>query len=101
MSEEDGMIDGVGRAGAPRAVAEVVTRAAGRVGDAAPVTSGAAQAPATSNLGRITKDLAASPPVDAGKVELLRNAIASGNYRADPAKIAERMMTLEAASPKA
>ncbi len=105
ISKEDGVIDGVGRAGAPRLVAaagEAVTRSAGRVGDAATVVaSGAVQAPAISNLGRIARDLAASPPVDAAKVEILRNAIASGGYRADPAKIAERMMALEAASPMA
>lgn len=103
------MIDGVGRAGAPRPVAaagEAVMRSAVRAGDAAGVGAASAagvasaQAPAVSNLGRIAKDLAASPPVDAAKVEILRNAIASGAYRPDPAKIAERMMALET-PPKA
>jgi negative regulator of flagellin synthesis FlgM len=105
MIEEDGMIDGIGRAGAPRpvaAAAEAILRGAGRAGEALPAAaSGAAQAPATSNLARIAKDLAASPPVDTAKVETLRNAIASGAYRPDPAKIAERMMALEAPAPKA
>jgi negative regulator of flagellin synthesis FlgM len=105
MIEEDGMIDGIGRVGAPRPVAaatEAVLRGAGRAGEPLPAAaSGAAQAPATSNLARIAKDLAASPPVDTAKVETLRNAIASGAYRPDPAKIAERMMALEAPAPKA
>nr|WP_310525283.1 flagellar biosynthesis anti-sigma factor FlgM [Polymorphobacter sp.] len=68
-----------------------------RVGGAAPV---AGQGAAASNLGRIAKDLAASPPVDAGKVATLKAAIASGNYRPDPAKIAERMVALETLPPK-
>ena len=99
MSEEDSVIDGVGRAQAPRPVAAVGDTAAsvktagtGRTVDAAAV---AAQAPAVSNLGRIAKELAASPPVDAARVATLRTAIASGDYQPDPDRIAAAMIALE------
>lgn len=101
MSEEDSVIDGVGRAPPPRAVAAtgdaavkpaVKPAGTGRAGEAASV---AAQAPAVSNLGRIAKELAASPPVDAARVEALRTAIASGNYKPDADRIAAAMIALE------
>ena len=99
------MIDGIGRTPPPRAAVtsgnmpaktgdgEAVSRVVG----AAPV---AGQAAAASNLGRIAKDLAASPPVDAARVAALKTAIASGEYRPEPGKIAERMLALEAVPPK-
>ena len=106
MSEEDSVIDGVGRAQAPRPVANV-GEAAGRTAAAVPagrgvdtpVAGAAAQAPAITNLARIAGDLAASPPVDAARVDALRTAIASGSYRPDPARIAEKMMALESPGP--
>ena len=41
------------------------------------------------------RGLAASPPVDAGKVERLRAAIADGSYTPDPAAIAAKMIALD------
>ncbi len=102
--EEDRVIDGVNRYGGPLSVAADAADAAGRTGPApragsAPAARAAAmpQAPAPSNLARIARDLAAAPPVDSAKVERLRAAIISGDYRPDPAKIAERMVALESA----
>lgn len=106
MSEEDSVIDGVGRAQAPRPVTGVGEAAArpaavgaGARPDEAAAAKFAAQEPATSNLARIARDLAASPPVDTARVEALRMAIASGDYRPDPARIAEKMMALESPAP--
>jgi negative regulator of flagellin synthesis FlgM len=107
MSEEDSVIDGVGRAQAPRPVANVGetpgrTAAVATNSRAGETAAGAAvQAPATSNLARIASELAASPPVDTARVDALRTAIASGAYRPDPAKIAEKMIALESLGPAA
>lgn len=104
MSEEDSVIDGVGRAQAPRPVAAAGDTAAAtktactpRAGDAAGVAAQAVapQAPAVSNLGRIASELAGSPPVDAARVAALRTAIASGDYKPDPDRIAAAMIALE------
>ena len=108
------MIDGIGRASPQAAVgrappprtAVTVGNMPAKVSDADAVSRVAGAAPvvgqglAASNLGRIGKDLAASPPVDAAKVATLKAAIASGDYRPDPAKIAERMLALETVPPK-
>ena len=98
--EEDSVIDGIGKSPLPRPVSGA-DGAGGRI--AVPrmtANAGAVQAPATSSLGRIARDLAALPPVDAARVETLRQAIASGAYRIDPDRIAERMIALETPSPK-
>lgn len=97
MSEEDIVIDGVGRAQPPRPVAvagEAVARApaAARSGDAGAVVP---QEAAVSNLTRLARELAASPPVDGARVEALRLAIASGDYKPDPDRIAAAMIALE------
>ena len=106
------MIDGVGRAGPPRAVAaggEAVARAqaAPRAGEttgamvqAAGGQAAGVQEAVVSNLGRVAKDLAASPPVDTARVAALRLAIASGDYKPDPDRIAAAMIALET-PPKA
>ncbi|MFZ4687930.1 MAG: flagellar biosynthesis anti-sigma factor FlgM [Polymorphobacter sp.] len=93
------MIDGVGRTPPARAAAQA-TGGAGVRGAAEAASVAAAQAPASSSLTRIARDLAAAPPVDMAKVETLRNAIASGAYRPDPEAIAAKMLALEAPTPK-
>lgn len=96
--EDQTMIDGVGScSGHPPLATGAVepgktdpAKAASRVG-----TPVAAQAPATSSLSRIARDLSASPPVDTARVLALRTAIAAGTYRADPDAIATKMLALE------
>lgn len=99
MSEEDIVIEGVGRAQGPRPVAanaEARPPATAEVSRVGPeVTNAAPQEAAVSNLARISKELAASPPVDAARVEALRLAIASGDYKPDPTRIAAAMIALE------
>ena len=46
-------------------------------------------------LSGIVSDLARSPPIDSGKVERLKAAIANGTYTIDPDAIAARMIALE------
>ena len=50
---------------------------------------------AGASLSRLARDLAASPPVDAGKVARLKTAIAAGLYTIDADAIAARMIALE------
>lgn len=99
------MIDSVGKAQPPRpasAVGEALSRGTRPLGEARAVAAAAAmQGPASSSLAQVAKDLAASPPVDAARVEQLRAAIISGDYRADPAAIATQMIALESVPPKA
>jgi negative regulator of flagellin synthesis FlgM len=102
MSEEDIVIEGVGRPQSPRPVAaNAETRApATAEGARAGEVATAVPQPAVSSLARISKELAASPPVDTTRVEALRLAIASGDYRPDPERIAAAMIALET-PPKA
>jgi negative regulator of flagellin synthesis FlgM len=103
MSEEDSVIDGVGRPQGPRPVAAStearpsVAAEAARTGE---VANAAPQEAAVSSLARISKELAAAPPVDTARVETLRLAIASGDYKPDPERIAAAMIALET-PPKA
>lgn len=112
MSNEDEMmIDGIGRGQAPRAVtplgdapakvgADAVAARPGAAPEAAAGLSETAQAERFRNLGGLARELAVSAPVDARKVEALREAIASGTYKADPERIAARMLALESGSPR-
>jgi negative regulator of flagellin synthesis FlgM len=104
-SEEPHVIDSVGKAQPPRpasAVGEAMSRSARPLGEAgAVVAASAVQGPASSSLAQVAKNLAASPPVDTARVEQLRAAIISGDYRADPARIAEKMIALETLPAKA
>lgn len=100
-SKEDMVIDGLGRAPPPRAVAATAdaaaraTAAVGATGKAGDVAAVAPQEPAASNLARIAAELAAEAPVDTAKVAALRLAIASGDYTPDPDRIAAAMIALE------
>lgn len=103
------MIDPVGKAQPPRpatAVGEALRRSTRPLGEAGALAAASAvqpgiRGPAASSLAQVAKDLAASPPVDDAKVERLRNAIISGDYRADPMAIATRMIALESVPAKA
>ena len=92
------MIDGIGRSPPPRSIAATADANVKTGGGAARVAD---QAPAVSVLGRIARELSASPPVDTTKVETLRNAIASGAYKPDAGKIAVAMLALETVPPPA
>jgi negative regulator of flagellin synthesis FlgM len=58
-------------------------------GDAVAITDTAAK------LKAIEARLAQVPDVDAARVAAIRERIESGNYRPDPARIAEKLMRLE------
>ena len=87
------MIDNIGRGALPRATVPTASRPGVQPGTLTP-TAKSLPEPVTA-MGRIAKDLATSPPVDAGRVAALRQAIQSGSYRIDPDRIAERMIALE------
>jgi negative regulator of flagellin synthesis FlgM len=55
----------------------------------------AADLPARVGAGAVVRDLAASPPVDAGRVAALRAAIADGSFRIDADAIAGAMLKLD------
>ncbi len=50
---------------------------------------------ARSGPGGLVAELASAPPVDRGRVEALRSAIAEGRYKIDPTAIADAMLKLE------
>ncbi|WP_293874609.1 MULTISPECIES: flagellar biosynthesis anti-sigma factor FlgM [unclassified Sphingomonas] len=55
----------------------------------------AEQAPATdTQLGALARSLAASPPVDGDRVELIKAAIQNGSFPILPATIADRLLAL-------
>ena len=92
------MIEGIGRGQPPRAVSAA---------SAAPQTSGADGGARTGTakagapgLSGIARELSASPPVDAAKVERLRAGVVSGSYRADPDAIAAAMIGQETFPPR-
>jgi negative regulator of flagellin synthesis FlgM len=64
-------------------------------GPARPLTPVVANLPARVAGNSVVRDLAASPPVDAGRVAALRAAIASGSFRIDPDAIAGAMLKLD------
>jgi flagellar biosynthesis anti-sigma factor FlgM len=63
------------------------------------VVSGAPTVTATdenaATLTSVIGDAAVQAPVDADRVAMLRQQIASGSYTIDPAKIADSMMALQ------
>lgn len=85
-----GMIEGVGRM---QPVTSVVTgEAQARAAETKPGATRTEAPAADLSLGRLVTDMATSPPVDAARVEALRQGIASGAYQADPMAIAGAMM---------
>jgi flagellar biosynthesis anti-sigma factor FlgM len=44
----------------------------------------------------LVRDMAAAPPVDSGRVDQLRTALAGGLYRLDPVRLADAMLASEA-----
>jgi negative regulator of flagellin synthesis FlgM len=109
-SEEPQVIDSVGKAQPPRpasAVGEALSRGTRPLGAAVAVAQASSvkpsdfQGPASSALAQAAKDMAASPPVDTARVDELKVAIASGEYRPDPMAIAAKMVVLESVPPKA
>ncbi len=93
--KEDSVIDGIGRAAPPRVAAQAEPQSVAAEAPAKAAAAKAPQEPANSSLSRIAKELAKAPPVDSAKVERLRTAIASGDYKSDPAKIAAAMIAQE------
>lgn len=63
--------------------------AAGAVSTPATDQQQAAEAPAT-----LAKAMAASAPVDASRVQLIKNAVANGTFPLSPATIADRLIAL-------
>ena len=102
--KEELVIDGIGRGASPRGVTPggvTPTVAAPRAAGASrPETATKAAAVVPPGFSHIARDLAASPPVDTAKVERLRAAIQSGEYRPDPDRIAAAMIAIETVPPK-
>lgn len=84
------MIDGIGQRLAPIAARPAATTA--------PVAA-TAKIPKTdrdlSALATAVRDMAAAPPVDSGKVDRVKNAIALGTYKIEPDAVAERMIATD------
>lgn len=48
-----------------------------------------------TSLQALQRELSAAPAVDSARVEQVKQALESGTYRIDPAKIAERMLEMD------
>lgn len=84
------MIDGLGGRLPPIAVRPAATTAP--IGAATKTSSTSS---GLSPLATAARDMAKSAPVDAGKVDRVKNAIALGTYTIAPDKIAERMIATD------
>lgn len=62
---------------------------AARAGDSLRLTGEAA------GLQTLQRELSAAPAVDASRVAEVRQALESGSYRIDPARIADRMLEMD------
>ena len=71
-------------------VARLAKAAAVSAPTAAVVDQPAAEAPAT-----LARTLAESAPVDASRVQLIKNAVANGTFPLSPATIADRLIALK------
>lgn len=88
------MIDGLGGRLPPVAArAAAGSAATTRAVDAvAPVKP---RGPDLSALAVAAREMASAPPVDAAKVDRIKNAIAVGNYKVEPDAVAERMIATD------
>lgn len=92
--------------GTPPSAPVRVTQLAGQVSRAGDARDRAIEAPAAGDSLRLTseaaglqalrQELAARPAVDEGRVQAVREALASGSYRIDPDAIATAMLELDA-----
>ncbi len=103
--EEDAVIDGIGRGQPPRAVSARPPATGPEASAPAETVRVGTDKPAiretAATLSGIAANLAAKPPVDTAKVERLRAAIVSGDYRANPDAIATAMIALETVPSRA
>lgn len=86
------MLDGI--KGAGKALPAIGSPAAGVV---PPPGLAAERAPVSmeADVGAVVRDMAASPPVNAARVERLRSDIDSGSFIVDPESIADAMIAQE------
>lgn len=75
--------------GAPAGADRSAPVEAVRAGDSLRLTGEAA------GLQNLQRELAAAPAVDASRVAEVRQALESGSYRIDPARIADRMLEMD------
>lgn len=83
------MIDGIG---GRLPLSPVRTNAVASSAPAAPAQGVEGPAAASSTLSTLTRDMAASPPVDTAKVDRVKAAIGAGTYAVEPARIADAMI---------
>ena len=91
--------------GAIHRLAERRTDGPARKPDAAPAQGPDRSADLLDLTGRaremraLEQDLAKSPEFDAGRVEELRQAIASGRYQVDAGRVADKLLAMEGKLP--
>jgi negative regulator of flagellin synthesis FlgM len=93
------MFDPIG-AKAGSAINDLRSRAVAPVDGAAKskaIASPEPQAPATSPVqaGEVARALAAEPPVDAERVQIIKRALAEGRFPIYPAEIADRLIAFQ------
>lgn len=89
------MVDSIGPKGStPGARISPILGAAAAAKIASTIATPEQQTQVSHPVGQLAQELAAKPPVDAERVDRLRKAIAEGNFRPDPAKVADRLLAL-------
>ena len=88
-----GLTPGSGRIDRPSGTGTEAAGRAARGGEAVSLT------PQAARLLELERAVAASPDVDLERVEKLRQAVASGTYEIDYAKLADKLVQFEAAHP--
>jgi len=64
------------------------------------ITSLGGAAPATAHAQPLAATQRSAPPLDRARLDALRSAIQAGRYPLDPAKLAERMVSVNAVGPE-
>jgi negative regulator of flagellin synthesis FlgM len=94
-------INGYGRGGVDisstrtRALRSETARDSSRAGESGQAADAVRLTDTATNLKQIEARLAALPDVDQARVDAIRKRIESGSYRADPGRIAERLLKLD------
>ena len=89
------MVDSIGPKGStPNARIAPVLGAAAAAKIASTIATPEQQTQVAHPVGQLAQELASKPPVDTGRVERFRRAIAEGSYQPDPETVADKLLAL-------
>lgn len=89
------MVDSIGPKGStPSARIAPILGAAAAAKIASTINTPEQQVQVQHPVGQLAQELSSRPPVDAGRIDRLRKAIADGTWQVDPQKVADRLLSL-------